>query len=47
MNRTDLPQGRLHDPFRYLGLHREAGGWVLRVFEPHAEAVWLLSLIHI
>ena len=36
-----LLQARLHDPFRYLGLHREASGWVLRVFHPHADAVWL------
>jgi 1,4-alpha-glucan branching enzyme len=36
-----LLHGRLHDPFRYLGLHREADGWVLRVFHPYAEAVWL------
>ncbi len=36
-----LLQGRLHDPFRYLGLQREAAGWVLRVFHPHADAVWL------
>jgi 1,4-alpha-glucan branching enzyme len=36
-----LLQGRLHDPFRYLGLQREAAGWVLRVFQPHADAVWL------
>jgi 1,4-alpha-glucan branching enzyme len=32
---------RLHDPFGFLGLHRTAGGWSLRVFNPHAEAVWL------
>jgi len=36
-----LLQARLHDPFRYLGLHREASSWVLRVFHPHADAVWL------
>jgi len=36
-----LLQGRLHDPFRYLGVHRDADGWVLRVFQPYAEAVWL------
>jgi 1,4-alpha-glucan branching enzyme len=38
-----LLQARLHDPFRYLGLQREASGWVLRVFHPHADAVWLRS----
>ena len=36
-----LLQARLHDPFRYLGLHREAGGWVLRAFYPRADALWL------
>ena len=36
-----LLHARLHDPFRYLGLHREAHGWVMRVFNPHADAVWL------
>jgi 1,4-alpha-glucan branching enzyme len=28
---------RLHDPFSYLGLHRENGDWSLRVFLPHAH----------
>jgi 1,4-alpha-glucan branching enzyme len=32
---------RLHDPFRFLGLHRTGSGWTLRVFNPHAEAVWM------
>ena len=49
-----LLQARLHDPFQYLGLHRVPGGWVLRVFNPHAVAVWLhlpsglapLDLVH-
>ena len=36
-----LLHGRLHDPFRYLGLHRDTDGWVLRAFQPYAEAVWL------
>src|SRR5262245_10027036 len=36
-----LLQARLHDPFRYLGLHREGSGWMLRVFHPRAEALWL------
>src|SRR5690242_1899501 len=36
-----LLHGRLHDPFRFLGLHRDGAAWVLRVFRPHAEAVWL------
>ena len=33
--------GRLHDPFGLLGLHRVGDSWRLRVFNPHAEAVWL------
>jgi 1,4-alpha-glucan branching enzyme len=40
---ADLLAGRLHDPFGYLGLHAEAGGYVLRVFEPRALEVWLLA----
>jgi 1,4-alpha-glucan branching enzyme len=41
---TDLEallQARLHDPFRYLGLHRVGARWVLRVFQPHADAILL------
>ena len=38
-----LLRARLHDPFQYLGLHRGSEGWVLRVFNPHADAVWLHS----
>ena len=29
---------RMHDPFGYLGLHREGGGWRLRAFLPYAYA---------
>src|SRR5262245_46934799 len=36
-----LLSARLHDPFRLLGLHHTPDGWRLRVFQPHAEAVWL------
>jgi len=36
-----LVGARLHDPFRLLGLHHTPSGWVLRVFDPAAEAVWL------
>ena len=36
-----LMQGRLHDPFGYLGLHGEQDGFVLRTFQPYAEQVWL------
>jgi 1,4-alpha-glucan branching enzyme len=32
---------RLHDPFAFLGVHRLGGEWILRVFNPHAEALWL------
>ena len=28
---------RLHDPFSYLGLHQEDGGWILRIFLPHGQ----------
>lgn len=41
-SRTDLLlQGRLHDPFAYLGLHREKDGYVVRVFQPYASAISL------
>ena len=36
-----LLSARLHDPFRLLGLQHSPEGWRLRVFNPHAEAVWL------
>ncbi|HQS58033.1 MAG: 1,4-alpha-glucan branching enzyme [Gallionellales bacterium 35-53-114] len=36
-----LFQGRLDDPFAYLGLHQESGSHVVRVYQPHATAVWL------
>lgn len=39
---TDLLlQGRLHDPFALLGLHREHETYVLRVFQPYAATVAL------
>jgi 1,4-alpha-glucan branching enzyme len=38
-----LAEGREHDPFRLLGLHREGATWVLRVFRPHAAAVSLVN----
>lgn len=34
-----LFQGRLHDPFSYLGLHSDNGLYVLRVFHPFASMV--------
>jgi 1,4-alpha-glucan branching enzyme len=36
-----LLQARLHDPFRFLGLHQDGAGWVLRVFNPQAEGLSL------
>ena len=38
-----LLDGRLGDPFGYLGLHRDGAGYLLRVFEPHAREVRLLQ----
>ncbi len=39
-----LLQGRLHDPFAYLGLHQEKEGYVVRVFNPHASEAWLETM---
>jgi 1,4-alpha-glucan branching enzyme len=39
-----LLQGRLHDPFAYLGPHQENERYVVRVFNPHASEVWLKTL---
>jgi 1,4-alpha-glucan branching enzyme len=42
--RTDLLlQGRLHDPFSFLGLHKEQDGFVLRVFQPYATQIHLIG----
>ncbi|MDE2117366.1 MAG: 1,4-alpha-glucan branching protein GlgB [Betaproteobacteria bacterium] len=49
-----LLQGRLHDPFAYLGLRHEKDGYVVRVFSPHASEIGLetasgsepLQLVH-
>ena len=38
-----LLQSRLYDPFALLGLHQEGSGWVIRVYEPYATQVSLLS----
>ncbi len=38
-----LLQGRLHDPFSLLGLHPDGMKWVVRVYEPRAREVRLLS----
>lgn len=41
---TDLLlQGRLHDPFAFLGLHKEQSGFVLIVFQPYAAQVNLIG----
>ncbi len=37
-----LLEGRLHDPFGWLGLHPDGTGWVVRVYEPRALEVSLL-----
>ncbi|MDE1980767.1 MAG: 1,4-alpha-glucan branching protein GlgB [Betaproteobacteria bacterium] len=34
---------RLHDPFSYLGLHRQANGWELRLLLPRASRVELFT----
>jgi 1,4-alpha-glucan branching enzyme len=36
-----LLQGRLHDPHGFLGAHREGNRWVVRIFDPGAESVWV------
>ncbi len=36
-----LLQGRLHDPFAYLGPHYENGKHVIRAFHPYASSLWL------
>lgn len=42
--RTDLLlQGRLHDPFSFLGLHKEPDGFVLRIFQPYASQINLIG----
>ncbi|HEY6095159.1 MAG TPA: 1,4-alpha-glucan branching protein GlgB [Gallionellaceae bacterium] len=38
-----LLQGRLHDPFSYLGTHLEETQYVTRIFQPYAREVWLDS----
>ncbi|TCV88933.1 1,4-alpha-glucan branching protein GlgB [Sulfurirhabdus autotrophica] len=36
-----LIQARLHDPHQFLGQHWEGNGYVLRVFLPYAQQVWV------
>ena len=38
-----LLQGRLHDPYAYLGLHRDEQGYVVRVFHPWASDISLVT----
>jgi len=38
-----LVEARTHEPFATLGWHPEGGGWVLRVLDPHAARVTLVS----
>jgi len=40
---TRLTQALEHDPFSFLGRHRDAPGWCVRVFRPGASRVWLLA----
>ncbi len=39
-----LLQGRLHDPFSYLGSHHEKTGYVVRVFYPYANEINLETM---
>jgi len=38
-----LLQARLHDPFAFLGTHQVNGSWIVRVFAPFSEKLWLQS----
>ncbi len=40
-----LLQGRLHNPFAYLGPHQENEKYVVRVFNPHASEIWLKTAL--
>ncbi|WP_374563522.1 1,4-alpha-glucan branching protein GlgB [Nitrosomonas sp.] len=42
---TALLHARLHDPFSYLGWHRQHGQTVVRVFRPHDAHVWIKTAI--
>lgn len=39
-----LLQGRLHNPFAYLGPHRENEKYVVRIFNPYASKIWLKTV---
>ncbi len=36
-----LLAGQLHDPFAYLGIHKEKNNYRIRVFHPHVNAIWV------
>ncbi|MBM3396675.1 MAG: 1,4-alpha-glucan branching enzyme, partial [Betaproteobacteria bacterium] len=36
-----LLAARLHDPYGFLGPHRDGNGWVVRIFNPSAQRLWL------
>lgn len=36
-----LHEARLHDPFAHLGLHHTGTEWLVRVFAPHDQRVWI------
>ena len=38
-----IVEGRHGDPFSVLGLHRRGGRWVVTVFAPGAERLWVLT----
>ena len=42
---NSLLSARLHDPFSYLGVHREKGRTLVRVFRPHDVNVWIRTTI--
>ena len=39
-----LLQGKLHNPFAYLGPHQELDGYIVRIFNPNASKVWLKTI---
>lgn len=38
-----LLKARLHDPFEFLGIHQDRHEWVIRVYHPHVDQIWLLG----
>jgi 1,4-alpha-glucan branching enzyme len=36
-----LNNARVHDPFTHLGLHHTGAEWLVQVFAPHDDAVWV------